>query len=54
MVNAIYHSDDVIDRHFELQRFLPMQFELSFFQGQLHLQRRAHPRHYGEPYIIDM
>ena len=48
MMNSIYHDPQVKDRFFELQRFIPMAFELAFFQGKFYIQRRAHPRHYQD------
>ena len=52
MMDSLFHDDSVKDRFFELQRFIPMNFELSFSQGKIYVQRRAHPRHYQDFYTF--
>ena len=52
MMEYLFHADDVKDRFFELQRFIPMNFELAFFQGKMYIQRRAPPRHFRDFYTF--
>lgn len=52
MMNSIFHDGEVSDKFFELQRFIPMNFELAFFQGKFYIQRRAPPRHFRDFYTF--